>query len=267
MKVNEEGGLEKEYSTEVVYSIPQLTIFNVREEDPRFEPRAPLSLEKKHPPGSPIILLSKKNYGSIGIVGKLAYPENSTIPAALHVKLTQLGGNQPSFHEVLAHNSEDEGPYISLQDAARSLNIPLSLFSRLTASIMVKDSSGDRVNIGLNLKFSKQNQKVLGYTRRKSGNSQGDGKWEFSQKALSLLYDFKLAFPHVLQSLWKNSFADQKTPNYKDIFDSHEDFMNLLNWRKERGIDEYNPFPFINFTKSKRVSEQVNRKQVTKNRK
>ena len=49
--------------------------------------------------------------------------------------------------------------------------------------IGVKDT---KVNAGLNLKFEAKGMKVLGYTRK------NDGGWEYSEKAISLITDYKV---------------------------------------------------------------------------
>lgn len=52
-----------------------------------------------------------------------------------------------------------------------------------------------RVNIGLNLKFEARGQKVLGYSRK------GDGGWEYSQRAVDLIQEYRERFPEVAQAL------------------------------------------------------------------
>jgi hypothetical protein len=48
-------------------------------------------------------------------------------------------------------------------------------------------TSGQRINLGLNLKFDAKKQKVLGYTRKSN-----DSSWEYSDKAIELLSEYKV---------------------------------------------------------------------------
>ena len=51
---------------------------------------------------------------------------------------------------------------------------------------MVVTSDGQKTNLGLSLKFEAKGLKVLDYSRK-------DGKtWEFSEKAIGLLRDYKV---------------------------------------------------------------------------
>lgn len=52
-----------------------------------------------------------------------------------------------------------------------------------------------KLNIGLNLKFEAKSQKVLGYTRK------GESGWEYSEKAIDLIQEFKDKFPEVIDAL------------------------------------------------------------------
>ncbi|CAG8658856.1 9291_t:CDS:2, partial [Gigaspora rosea] len=67
-----------------------------------------------------------------------------------------------------------------------------------------------RVNLGLNLKFEAKKQKVLGYTRKSR-----DSGWEYSEKAMQILAQYKEKFPEFIQAL------EEK---HKDEIYSAEDF-------------------------------------------
>jgi len=58
------------------------------------------------------------------------------------------------------------------------------------------------VNLGVNLKFEGKKQKVLGYTRKT------DNGWEYSQKAVALLQEYKTMFPDFIAGLERKSRAD-----------------------------------------------------------
>lgn len=64
---------------------------------------------------------------------------------------------------------------------------PLAL-SRITSTFMVIGTDGQKINLGLNLKFEAKSLKVLGYTQ-KSANGRS---WEFSEKAINLIREYKV---------------------------------------------------------------------------
>lgn len=66
--------------------------------------------------------------------------------------------------------------------------------SKITSSMMI--TNGDqKVNVGLNLKFEAKSQKVLGYSRK------GDSGWEFSNKAVELIMEYRTQFPEIVDAL------------------------------------------------------------------
>jgi hypothetical protein len=59
--------------------------------------------------------------------------------------------------------------------------------SKITSSFMVITSDGQKNNLGLSLKFEAKGLKVIDYSRK-------DGRhWEFSQKAVQLIRDYKVS--------------------------------------------------------------------------
>ena len=70
---------------------------------------------------------------------------------------------------------------------AKKLGITGLTLSKLTASLHVVCHSGQRINLGLNLKFDAKKQRVLGYTRKSN-----DSSWEYSDKAIELLSEYKV---------------------------------------------------------------------------
>lgn len=66
---------------------------------------------------------------------------------------------------------------------------------KLTSSFMVVTSDAQKVNLGLSIKFEAKSMKVIDYSR-KEGRS-----WEYSQKALDLIMDYKVRVLCPLLSL------------------------------------------------------------------
>lgn len=85
----------------------------------------------------------------------------------------------------------------------KKVGISSLILSKLTSSLHVVYRSTDRrVNLGLNLKFEGKKQKVLGYTRKT------DSGWEFSQKAVELLQEYKTLFPEFIAGLERRARED-----------------------------------------------------------
>ena len=60
---------------------------------------------------------------------------------------------------------------------------------------MVITSDGQKHNLGLGLKFEAKALKVIDYSRK-------DGRhWEFSEKAVDLLHQYKQTYPEVMAAL------------------------------------------------------------------
>jgi hypothetical protein len=75
--------------------------------------------------------------------------------------------------------------YFPSHFVTRRVRMGALTLSKITSSLLVQHG-GQKVNIGLNLKFEAKGQKVLGYTRK------GDGGWEYSTKALALISEYKV---------------------------------------------------------------------------
>lgn len=57
-------------------------------------------------------------------------------------------------------------------------------------------SQGGKIFIGLNIKFAKRNEELLGYSRYRE-----DRGWSFSEAAVDILKEFKEKFPSVFDHL------------------------------------------------------------------
>lgn len=66
---------------------------------------------------------------------------------------------------------------------------------KITSSLMVITSDNQKTNLGLSLKFEAKALKVVDYSRK-------DGRaWEYSEKAVQLIREYKAAFPELFASL------------------------------------------------------------------
>lgn len=117
----------------------------------------------------------------------------------------------------------------------KKVGISALILSKLTSSLHVVYRSTDRrINLGLNLKFEGKKQKVLGYTRKT------DGGWEYSQKAMALLQEYKKLFPEFIDGLEKRArsdfyIAEELYPNG----DSVEKIKRIEDWLKKSKVKDF----------------------------
>lgn len=111
----------------------------------------------------------------------------------------------PDISAIIASKDRLSMAYLPAHNCSQQLGLPRHLLPRITGSIFViKSSKGtdtdraSKVNVGLNLKFSRRNEEVAGYTRRQNET------WLYSQKALALVEDYARNFPDLFQFLGRS---------------------------------------------------------------
>jgi 5'-3' exoribonuclease 1 len=77
--------------------------------------------------------------------------------------------------------------------------------AKITSSLMVVSSDGQKSNLGLSLKFEARGMKVLDYSR-KQGRS-----WEFSDKAVELIKEYRVQSRSILAMIATNRFFRDRT--------------------------------------------------------
>ena len=68
--------------------------------------------------------------------------------------------------------------------------------AKITSSFMVLTSDGQKHNLGLSIKFDAKSMKVIDYSRKEGRH------WEFSDKAIELLREYKVKYPEVIKALY-----------------------------------------------------------------
>ncbi|RAH80574.1 hypothetical protein BO86DRAFT_419886 [Aspergillus japonicus CBS 114.51] len=197
----DQGATVKEFGEisgqETDYAL-QLIVDDVINPDERFIERDALPIEKEFPEGSRAFFLGEFNYGRpVHVTGHEDGKVSGMIAA--------VKGREPEFGRDRAKNAERLCPYMPSYAIARSLRLNPLVLAKITSSFSV-DIEGQRVNLGLNLKFEARKQKVLGYSRR------GDSGWEFSQKTVDLLVQYMTKFPEFIAGIQRNPQNDRYTP-------------------------------------------------------
>lgn len=197
LKKTEEGATIKEYGEvpglQVEYA-SQTILDDVISPDPRFLEKEALPIEEEFPEGSRAFYLGDYAYGRpLQVVGHADH--KATIMVA------KLKKQEPEFGRDIVKQAEHTTPYLPSYLVARNLRMPPLALSKLTSSFNV-NSSGLKLNLGLNLKFEAKKLKVLGYSR-KSQNG-----WEYSAKAQELLAQYMIKFPDFVAAIINNPTGD-----------------------------------------------------------
>lgn len=197
LKKTDEGATIKEYGEVVGLPIEYATqtiVDEVISEDPRFLEKKALPIEEEFPEGSRAFYLGDYAYGR-----PLQVVEHADNKATIMV--AKLKTQEPNFGREIVRRADQSTPYKPSYMVARGLNMPPLALSKLTSSFNV-NSSGLKLNLGLNLKFEAKKLKVLGYSR-KSPNG-----WEYSPKAVDLLQQYMIKFPEFIAAIIRNPTGD-----------------------------------------------------------
>jgi 5'-3' exoribonuclease 1 len=196
LKKTDEGATLKEYAQiegiETDFA-SQMIVREVISEDQRFLEKAALPIEEEFPEGSRAFFLGEFNYGRpLEIIRHVG--------TKVDVWISSVKGKEPEFGRQIAQQAERLNPYTPSYAVARMLNLNPLVLSKITSSFQVLTVDG-KVNLGLNLKFEAKKLKVLGYSRR------GPSGWEFSNKAIQLLQQYMVRFPHFIAAVQQNPQA------------------------------------------------------------
>jgi 5'-3' exonuclease len=195
LKRTDNGAMVKDYaegstSSEVLCAI-QAMVDRVHSEDVRYIEKAPVSIEEEFPVNSIAFFLGEFHYGRpLQVIG---HAEDK-----LDITILTLKVKEPvDFAVEIAKKCESEKPYLPSYTVATLVGVKALALSKIMSSFTVV--KGDtRMNLGLSLKFEARRQKVLGYSRRvKEG-------WQFSDKALALVKEYKTKFPEFIAALDKD---------------------------------------------------------------
>ncbi|OXV09274.1 hypothetical protein Egran_02962 [Elaphomyces granulatus] len=201
LKKSDEGATFKEFAEipgqETDYAF-QLVVNEVVSEDERFIEKEAVPIEEELPEGSRAFFLGEFNYGRpVHVIGHEHGKVNGLIAS--------VKGKEPDFGKQHARNAESLSPYTPSFAVARNLQLIPLVLAKITSSFSVV-VHGQRVNLGLNLKFESRKQKVLGYSRR------GNIGWEFSQKAIELIQEYMIQFPEFFAGIQNNPQGDRYEP-------------------------------------------------------
>ena len=191
------AGMEPDYATQTI-------VDRVVSEDQRFLEKEAVAIEEEFPPEARAFFLGDMAYGRpLQVTGHK--------DGKAEIWVSMLPNREPDFGLEIARMAERQAPYTPSYQVAKMLSLHPLVLSKLTSAFNV-NSSGLRLNLGLNLKFEARKQKVLGYSRK------GNTGWEYSRKAIDLLVQYMTNFPEFIAKIESNPTGDgwEDTSFYSD---------------------------------------------------
>jgi 5'-3' exonuclease len=167
-------------------------------EDPRWTPRDPAAPAVRLPVGSEAVFVGPRHYGSVvrvtGHARGLVQAEVLATPLPLMDKFPQLVRDaQLAFY--------------SGAQVAADLKLDPGVLGRITASLSVDPG---RVDVGLNLKYSRHGLVVPDYARRGTAWAEGGAApWEYSELAVAVLFEYQQRFPELFAFLAVHAADDR----------------------------------------------------------
>lgn len=192
-------GVEPHYATQTI-------VDRVVSEDQRFLEKAAVPMEEEFPIGSKAFFLGDVAYGRpLQVTGYSGDKQKADIWVSM------LVARERDFGHEIARQAEMRDPYQPAFHVARMLALHPLVLSKLTSAFNI-NSSGLRLNLGLNLKFEARKLKVLGYSRK------GESGWKYSRKAVDLLVQYMQRFPEFIARISQNPTGDgwEDTDFYSD---------------------------------------------------
>ncbi|EPQ52785.1 hypothetical protein GLOTRDRAFT_46679 [Gloeophyllum trabeum ATCC 11539] len=186
-------------------------------------------LSEEFPEGSKVFFLGEHAYG-------VAAQITGTTQDSLSVVLAFFPSDKAENEEFksVVRNRMSERYYPSF-NVAEIVGASSKAIAKITSSFMVITSDGQKVNLGLSLKFEAKGMKVIDYSR-KNGRF-----WEFSEKAVQLIRDYKAKAPEVFRAVERS--GDAMTKAY-DVFsgeDSDKKVKDLRTWLATKGVRDFEP--------------------------
>ncbi|KAF5326675.1 hypothetical protein D9619_004005 [Psilocybe cf. subviscida] len=222
--VKDYEGPEKETEQAV-----QMCLTEVISEDPRYLEREAPPLSEEFPEGSKIFFLGEHAYG---VAAQVATTEEKTLSVILaffpseKAEISQFKGiveNRRSLH------------YYPSFKAAEMVGITGRALGKITSSLMVVTSDGQKTNLGLSLKFEAKSLKVIDYSR-KEGRT-----WDYSQKAIELIAEYKAKFPELFRSLDRGGDAMAKASEVFSGDNPDAKVREIKAWLKLKGVRDFEP--------------------------
>lgn len=213
------GAYVKSFHDEPEVFPMQLIVESVVNEDERYAFKPPVPIEEEYPVGLPVVFLGAFAYGSPATVA--GYTGDK-----LNVQIKKIQSTQePDIGRKRLNIENKEIRYLPSYEVAKLLGVNGLVLSKITGSFMVKDKGGNKVNIGLDLKFDVRRLKVLGYSRK------NQKFWEYSHLAIDLIKEYRTKFPKTFGQLLK--LGNRRDMPSVDEISSSGEVKEIALWLKK----------------------------------
>ncbi|KAJ7785537.1 exonuclease II [Mycena olivaceomarginata] len=207
----------------------QMTLSQVASEDPRFLEREAPPLSEEFPEGSKIFFLGEHAYG---VAAQVSATTDSTLSVILAFFPSDKAEND-RFKAIV--DTRQSGRYYPSFKVADMVGMSGRALSKITSSFLVITSDGQKTNLGLSLKFEAKALKVIDYSRKEQRH------WEFSEKAIDLIREYKASFPDIFQSLDGSGDAMAKASDILRVADPDARVKEAKAWLKSKGVRDFEP--------------------------
>lgn len=227
-------------STEIQYP-PSMIIYDLKIHN--YNLILSKKVENIFPVDSKIFFVGNPYFGSEGVVldPLLVYE-----CGRLKVSMTVLP--EPDFSEAKQQHIDVKSTNFRAYDVLSILGINWRVLKRLTGPIFVTmghktgqtSDSAKKINIGLQMRFPKQNEELCGYSQER------DDSWYFSHKAISLIKEYMNKFPMVVEYLFSSSRSSNYSCYESDIFPGkvgQNCVDEIVNWLNEQELSKAERVP------------------------
>ncbi|XP_046850575.1 5'-3' exoribonuclease 1-like isoform X2 [Xenia sp. Carnegie-2017] len=214
---------EKIWSDSVATCPLQVTVKNINVFDEVDARGLCTTVAELFPVDTECFMMAIPHYGSLGKVIEVDSKTNR-----VRVQLNVVP--EPDFISLIINKEDYAENYIPAHIMAKRLGLTTLALAQITGKVLLSvgdEENSSKVDIGLNLKFSKQNKEVLGYARRSEGN------WSFSKKTERTISIYQEKFPMVFDVLRKNSLYNERL-KVSDVFPDEKStiFADVEKWLK-----------------------------------
>ncbi|GAA5930973.1 hypothetical protein JCM1841_003667 [Sporobolomyces salmonicolor] len=230
LKRQDDGSTVKEWEDDTEDFALQATVRSVSSEDVRYTEQPPIPVEIEYPEGSKVFFLGV----AYGVPAQVVGHDGDQVAIRIAFFPNDKAENN-LFKTRLA--SMREMSYVPAHALGRMVRMSGLTLSKITSSLLLLNGGDQRVNVGLNLKFEAKGQKVLGYSRK------GDSGWEFSQRAIQLITEYRDKFPEIVQTLDTNRGDLTRATDFFDPSVVDQRMKELVSWIKEKGVRDFEKVP------------------------
>ncbi|EMD33893.1 hypothetical protein CERSUDRAFT_55746 [Gelatoporia subvermispora B] len=186
-------------------------------------------LSEEFPDGTKVFFLGEHAYG---VAAQIAGTTESTLSIILAFFPSEKAEND-KFKSIVEKRRSTQ--YFPSFRVAQILGMSGKALSKITSSFMVVTSNDQKINLGLSLKFEAKGLKVIDYSRK-------DGRyWEFSEKAVDLIREYKEKYPEVMRTLDRSGDAMIKASNVFPGEDADTKAKEVRSWLMQKGIRDFEP--------------------------